>query len=149
MIKVFEGERTLTKDNNLLGKFELTGIPPAPRGTPQIEVSFAVDADGILEVSALDKGTGKTESIKVVRGEGHLTADEIDRMLREAEEYAEQDKAMMGRLMARNELESYALNLRNLMADGEGLGGRVDEDDKKSVSCLSLCRAQMSTDLRG
>ena len=86
-IQVFEGERSMTKDNRLLGKFELGGIPPAPRGTPQIEVSFDVDANGILEVSAADKATGKQQSYKITSEKGRLTDEEIERMVKEAEEY--------------------------------------------------------------
>src|ERR1700761_7443372 len=98
LIQVFEGERAMTKDNNLLGKFELTGIPPAPRGVPQIEVSFELDANGILKVTAGDKGTGKAESITITNDKGRLTQEEIDRMVAEAEEYAEEDKAMKNKI---------------------------------------------------
>merc|ERR1711907_348371 len=108
LIQVFEGERSMTKDNHLLGKFELTGIPPAPRGVPQIDVTFAVDADGILQVSAKEKGTGKEESITITAEKGRLSEDEIERMVREAEEFAEQDKEMAERVNARNGLEGYA-----------------------------------------
>ncbi|KAM7224331.1 78 kDa glucose-regulated protein [Rhypophila decipiens] len=133
LIKVYEGERPLTKNNNLLGKFELTGIPPAPKGTPQIEVSFELDANGILKVAAHDKGTGKKESVVIASDSGRLGKDEIDRMVAEAEEFHEQDKAALGRITARNELESYAFTLKNQLADEDGLGGKIDEDDKESI----------------
>ncbi|KAJ0168276.1 78 kDa glucose-regulated -like protein [Colletotrichum tanaceti] len=133
LIQVFEGERSLTKDNNLLGKFELTGIPPAPRGVPQIEVSFELDANGILKVSAHDKGTGKQESITITNDKGRLTQDEIDRMVAEAEKYAEEDKSTRERIEARNGLENYAFSLKNQANDDEGLGGKIDDEDKETI----------------
>lgn len=138
LIQVFEGERSMTKDNNILGKFELTGIPPAPRGVPQIEVSFELDANGILKVSAVDKGTGKGESITITNDKGRLTPEEIERMVAEAEKYAEEDKATRERIEARNGLENYAFNLKNQVNDEDGLGGKIDEDDKETVSSSSL-----------
>ncbi|KKA26266.1 hypothetical protein TD95_000026 [Thielaviopsis punctulata] len=134
LIQVYEGERPMTKDNNLLGKFELTGIPPAPRGVPQIEVSFDLDANGILKVSAHDKGTGKSESITITNDKGRLTQEEIDRMVEEAEKYAEEDKALKEKVEARNSLENYAFSLKNQIADEEGLGGKLDEDDKETLT---------------
>ena len=133
LIQVFEGERSMTKDNNLLGKFELTGIPPAPRGVPQIEVSFELDANGILRVSAGDKGTGKSESITITNDKGRLSQEEIERMVAEAEEFAEEDKATRARIEARNGLENYAFNLKNQVNDEEGLGGKIDDDDKETI----------------
>lgn len=133
LIQVYEGERTMTKDNNNLGKFELTGIPPAPRGVPQIEVSFELDANGILKVSAHDKGTGKSESITITNDKGRLTQEEIDRMVAEAEQYADEDKATKERIEARNGLENYAFSLKNQVNDEEGLGGKIDEDDKETI----------------
>ena len=133
LIQVFEGERSMTKDNNLLGKFELTGIPPAPRGVPQIEVAFDLDANGILKVSASDKGTGKAESITITNDKGRLSQEEIDRMVAEAEEYAEEDKAMKTKIEARNGLENYAFSLKNQANDENGLGGQIDEDDKQTI----------------
>ncbi|KAF6819303.1 78 kDa glucose-regulated protein-like protein 2 [Colletotrichum musicola] len=133
LIQVFEGERSLTKDNNLLGKFELTGIPPAPRGVPQIEVSFELDANGILKVSAHDKGTGKQETITITNDKGRLTQEEIDRMVEEAEKYAEEDKATRERIEARNGLENYAFSLKNQVNDEEGLGGKIDDEDKETI----------------
>jgi heat shock protein 5 len=133
LIQVFEGERSLTKDNNILGKFELTGIPPAPRGVPQIEVSFELDANGILKVSAHDKGTGKQESITITNDKGRLTPEEIERMVAEAEKYAEEDKATRERIEARNGLENYAFSLKNQVNDEEGLGGKIEEEDKETI----------------
>ncbi|EFX03751.1 er hsp70 chaperone [Grosmannia clavigera kw1407] len=133
LIQVFEGERSMTKDNNILGKFELTGIPPAPRGVPQIEVSFELDANGILKVSAHDKGTGKSESITINNDKGRLTQDEIDRMVAEAEKYAEEDKATRERIEARNGLENYAFSLKNQVSDEDGLGGKISEEDKETL----------------
>lgn len=136
LIQVYEGERSMTKDNNMLGKFELTGIPPAPRGVPQIEVSFDLDANGILKVHAADKGTGKAESITITNDKGRLTPEEIERMVQEAEQFAEEDKATRGRIEARNALENYAFSLKNQANDETGLGGQIDEDDKETVSTL-------------
>ncbi|KAK5083673.1 ATPase with role in protein import into the ER [Lithohypha guttulata] len=133
LIQVFEGERSMTKDNNLLGKFELTGIPPSPRGVPQIEVSFELDANGILKVSAGDKGTGKSESITITNDKGRLSQEEIERMVQEAEEFAEEDKAQREKIEARNSLENYAVSLKNQVNDEEGLGGKIDEDDKETL----------------
>lgn len=133
LIQVYEGERTMTKDNNNLGKFELTGIPPAPRGVPQIEVSFELDANGILKVTAGDKGTGNTQSITITNDKGRLTQEEIDRMVQEAEQYADEDKATKERIEARNGLENYAFSLKNQVNDDEGLGGKIDEDDKETL----------------
>lgn len=133
LIQVFEGERSMTKDNNLLGKFELTGIPPAPRGVPQIEVAFDLDANGILKVSASDKGTGKAESITITNDKGRLSQEEIDRMVAEAEEFAEEDKAMKAKIEARNGLENYAFSLKAQVGDENGLGGQIDEDDKQTI----------------
>ncbi|KAG5294347.1 dnaK-type molecular chaperone bipA [Histoplasma ohiense] len=133
LIQVYEGERPMTKDNNLLGKFELTGIPPAPRGVPQIEVSFELDANGILKVTAGDKGTGKAESITITNDKGRLSQEEIDRMVAEAAEFAEEDKAMKAKIEARNALENYAFSLKNQVNDKEGLGGKIDDDDKETL----------------
>lgn len=134
LIQVFEGERSMTKDNHLLGKFELTGIPPAPRGVPQIEVSFEVDANGILQVSAKDKGSGVSEKITITAEKGRLSEEEILRMVREAEEFAEEDKLMKKRIDARNGLEGYAYNLKNTLNDEEkGLKDKMSEDDVDAI----------------
>ena len=134
LIQVYEGERSMTKDNHMLGKFELTGIPPAPRGVPQIEVTFEVDANGILQVSAEDKGTGKAEKITITAEKGRLSEEEIERMVREAEEYAEEDKKVKERIDARNGLESYIYNLKNTLEDDEkGLSDTISAEDKKEM----------------
>ncbi|KAI9709800.1 MAG: ATPase with role in protein import into the ER [Chrysothrix sp. TS-e1954] len=135
LIQVFEGERSMTKDNNQLGKFELTNIPPSPRGVPQIEVVFNLDANGILKVSAADKGTGREESITITNDKGRLSSDEIERMVEEAEQYAEEDKANRERIEARNGLENYAFSLKNQVNDegDNGLGGKIDSDDKEAI----------------
>lgn len=135
LIQVYEGERTLCKDNNRLGKFELNGIPPSPRGVPQIEVTFELDANGILKVSATDKGTGKSESITITNDKGRLTKEEIDRMVEEAEMYAEQDAELREKIEARNSLENYAASLRNQVNDESetGLGSKIDEEDKETL----------------
>lgn len=133
LIQVFEGERAMTKDNNLLGKFELTDIPPAPRGVPQIEVSFEYDVNGLVKVSANDKGTGKSESITISNDKSRLSQDEIERMIVEAEAFAEEDKAISERVHARNDLENYVFSLKNQVHNEEGLGGKIEEDDKKAL----------------
>ncbi len=134
----------MTKDNNLLGKFDLTGIPPAPRGVPQIEVSFELDANGILKVTAGDKGTGKAESITITNDKGRLSQEEIDRMIAEAQEFAEEDKATAEKIQARNGLENYAFSLKNQANDEEGLGGKIDEDDKETVSAPSTLDCKLA-----
>merc|ERR1711912_170315 len=132
-IQVFEGERGMTKDNHLLGKFDLTGIPPAPRGQPQIEVSFEIDANGILNVAAQDKGTGKAEKITITNDKGRLNQDEIDRMVKEAEQFAEEDKKVKGKVEAKNSLENYLYSMKNTVTDKKKLGEKISEDDKKTV----------------
>jgi len=132
LIQVFEGERSMTKDNHILGKFELTGIPPAPRGQPQIEVTFEVDANGILNVAAEDKGTGKSEKITITQEKGRLSQEEIDRMVQEAEEFAEDDKKVKERIDARNALEGYTYSIRNTIED-EKLQDKIDEADKETL----------------
>jgi len=134
LIQVFEGERPRTKDNNLLGKFELSGIPPAPRGVPQIEVTFEIDANGILQVSAEDKGTGKAEKITITAEKGRLSEEDIERMVREAEEFAEEDKKVKERIDGRNGLESYLYNLKNTLDDDEkGLADKISDEDKEEL----------------
>jgi heat shock protein 5 len=135
LIQVFQGERSMTKDNQLLGKFELSDIPPMPRGQPQIEVSFEVDANGIMQVSAQDKGTGAKESITITAEKGRLSAEEIERMVQEAEEYAEEDKKMKAKIDGRNSLEGYAYNLRNTITDEEkGLADKISEEDAEAIN---------------
>merc|ERR1711991_1206799 len=112
LIQVYEGERSRTKDNNMLGKFKLGGIPPAPRGVPQIEVTFEIDANGIVNVGAEDKGTGKSESITITADKGRLSDEEIERMVNEAAEYAEEDKLEREKIEAKTSLEGYAYNMK-------------------------------------
>jgi molecular chaperone DnaK (HSP70) len=131
-IQVFEGERGMTKSNRLLGQFELTGIPPSPRGVPQIEVSFDVDANGILSISAADRGTGKSETLTITSEKGRLSEEEIERMVAEAEEFAEQDAAEKAKVQARNELEAYLYNLKNSITDT--LQGKLSDDDKSTLT---------------
>merc|ERR1712072_596634 len=134
LIQVFEGERAMTKDNHMLGKFELTNIPPAPRGVPQIEVSFEIDANGILQVSANDKGTGKSEKITITADKGRLSQEDIERMVREAEEFAEEDKKTKERIDGRNGLEGYCYNLKNTLEDEEkGIADKISEEDKETI----------------
>lgn len=135
LIQVFEGERALAKDNNRLGKFELTGIPPAPRGVPQIEVTFSLDANGILKVEATDKGTGKSESITIKNDKGRLSKEEIDRMVEDAEKYASQDAELKAKIEARNSLENYAHLLRGQLSDTSdtGFGSKLLDDDKETL----------------
>lgn len=137
LIQVFEGERSMTKDNHLLGKFELTGIPPAPRGVPQIEVTFEIDANGILQVSAEDKGTGKAETITITAEKGRLSEEDIERMVREAEEFAEEDKMVKARIDAKNGLEGYLYNLKNTIEDDEkGLADKLSDEDKEELDSI-------------
>merc|ERR1712212_543478 len=121
-IQVFEGERPMTKDNHILGKFDLNGIPPAPRGVPQIEVTFEIDVNGILRVSAEDKGTGKKEKITITNDQNRLSPEDIERMIKDSEMFAEEDKKLKERVESRNELESYAYSLKNQINDKEKLG---------------------------
>jgi len=137
LIQVFEGERSMTKDNHLLGKFELSGIPPAPRGVPQIEVTFEIDANGILQVSAEDKATGKAEKITITAEKGRLSEEDIERMVREAEEFAEEDKKVKARIDSKNGLEGYLYNLKNTLEDDEkGLADKLSEEDKEELDSV-------------
>merc|ERR1711923_101302 len=114
-IQVYEGERAMPKDNHLLGKFDLTGIPPAPRGVPQIEVTFDVDSNGILNVSAVEKGTGKAEKITITNDKGRLSKEEIERMVNDAERFKDEDDKQKERITAKNGLESYIFNLKSTL----------------------------------
>jgi len=134
LIQVFEGERAMTKDNHLLGKFEVSGIPPAPRGVPQIDVTFEVNADGVLQVTAEDQGTGKKEEIIITAEKGRLSEEEIERMVREAEEFAEEDKKLKDKIDARNGLESYLYQMQNAITDeSKGVAEKLGEDDVETV----------------
>merc|ERR1712217_598116 len=132
LIQVFEGERAMTKDNNLLGKFHLDGIPPAPRGVPQIEVTFDIDANGILNVSAQDKSAGKSNQITITNEKGRLSQAEIDRMVQEAEKYAAEDEANKSKVEAKNGLENYCFTMRNTLQE-EKLQDKFEADDKSKI----------------
>ncbi|RDW47518.1 70 kDa heat shock protein, partial [Yarrowia lipolytica] len=132
LIQVFEGERAQTKDNNILGKFELSGIPPAPRGVPQIEVTFDVDANGILNVSAVEKGTGKTQQITITNDKGRLSKEEIERMVNDAEKYKDEDEKEAARIAAKNGLESYTYSLKNTFSE-EKFKEKVDEAEREKL----------------
>jgi len=132
LIQVYEGERAMTKDNNLLGRFELSGIPPAPRGVPQIEVTFDVDANGILNVSACDKSTQKSNKITITNDKGRLSKEEIDKMVGDAEKYAAEDEKQRQRVAAKNGLESYVFGVKQALEE-PNVAGKIDADDKKKV----------------
>ncbi|XP_041357342.1 heat shock protein 68-like [Gigantopelta aegis] len=129
-IRIFEGERALTKDNNLLGKFDLTGIPPAPRGVPQIEVTFDIDANGILNVSAADKSTGKSKSITITNDRGRLSKEEIERMVNEAEKYRDEDDKHKERIGARNQFENYLFSVKGAVSEA---GDKLESSDKEAA----------------
>jgi L1 cell adhesion molecule like protein len=132
LIQVFEGERAMTKDNNLLGKFHLDGIPPAPRGVPQIEVTFDIDANGILNVSAQDKSTGKVNQITITNEKGRLSQADIDRMVSEAEKYASEDEANKKKIEAKNGLENFCYSMKNTLAE-EKLADKFEAGDKEKI----------------
>jgi len=132
LIQVYEGERGMTRDNNLLGKFELAGIPPAPRGVPQIEVTFDMDANSILNVTASDKTTGKKSNITITNDKGRLSQAEIERMVREAEQYKAQDDVTRQKVEAKNGLENYAYSLKNTIRD-EATGAKLSSEDKATL----------------
>jgi len=130
-IQVYEGERAMTRDNHSLGKFDLTGIPPAPRGVPQIEVTFDIDANGILNVSAADKSSGKSEKITITNDKGRLSADEIERMVNDAEKFKADDDKQKERIAAKNGLESYCFNMKSTLED-EKFKDKINENDQKN-----------------
>ncbi|MCL4142377.1 UNVERIFIED_CONTAM: hypothetical protein GTU68_008635 [Idotea baltica] len=132
LIQVYEGERAMTKDNNLLGKFELVGIPPAPRGVPQIEVTFDIDANGILNVSAVDKSTGKENKITITNDKGRLSKEEIERMVNEAEKYRSEDEGQREKVTAKNNLESYCFNMKSTVED-EKFKDKIPESDRSAI----------------
>merc|ERR1712002_207288 len=132
LIQVYEGERAMTKDNNLLGKFELSGIPPAPRGVPQIEVTFDVDANGILNVNAKDKSTGKDEKITIKNDKGRLSQEEVDRMVADAEKYKDEDDKQKSRIEAKNGLESYCFQIKNSVEDAN-VASKLSDADRKTI----------------
>ena len=136
-IQVFEGERAMTKDNHLLGRFDLTGIPPAPRGVPKIEVTFDIDANGILNVSAVEKSTGKNNKITITNDSGRLSAAEVEKMVQDAEKYKQEDEKQREKITAKNQLENYAYSVKNTMEDSN-VGSKTSEEDRERV--LSKCK---------
>merc|ERR1712000_781140 len=131
-IQVYEGERPMTQHNHLLGKFDLTGIPPAPRGTPQIEVSFDVDANGILNVSAVEKGSGKTEKITITNDKGRLSKEDIEKMVNEAEAFKDEDDKQKERIAAKNGLESFIFNMKSSIDQAE-VKSKLSEEELRST----------------
>jgi len=136
LIQVYEGERGMSKDCHLLGKFNLEGIPPAPRGTPQIEVTFDLDANGILNVHAMDKASGKAEKITITNDKGRLSKEEIEKMVHEAEKYKGEDEKIRKRVEAKNSLENYCFQMKNTLNE-EKLASKFTADDKKVIEDLS------------
>ncbi|XVE63049.1 hypothetical protein DITRI_Ditri06bG0168600 [Diplodiscus trichospermus] len=132
-VKVYEGERSLTKDCRELGRFDLTGIRPAPRGVPQIEITFEVDANAILHVTAEDKAAKKSQSITITNDKGRLSQEEIERMVKEAEEFAEEDRKLREKIDSRNKLETYIYNMRSSIDDKDKLADKIDPDDKEKI----------------
>ena len=132
LIQVYEGERSMTKDNHLLGKFNLEGIPPAPRGVPQIEVTFDIDANGILNVSATDKGTSKTNKITITNDKGRLSKEEIEKMVNDAEKFKGEDEMIKKKVEAKNGFANYCFQMKNTLND-ENLKEKFSEDDKKTI----------------
>ncbi|XP_070136085.1 heat shock 70 kDa protein cognate 1 isoform X2 [Drosophila bipectinata] len=141
LIQVFEGERAMTRDNNILGKFELTAIPPAPRGVPQVEVTFDIDANGILNVTALEKSTGKENRITITNDKGRLSKEDIERMVNDAESYRQADEEQRDRVNAKNQLESYCFQLRSTL-DDEQLRTRISDADRETI--LQHCNETIS-----
>ena len=132
-IQVFEGERAMTKDNHLLGKFDLNGIPPAARGVPQIEVTFELDENSILSVTAVEKGSNKQESITITNDKGRLSKEEIEQMIKDAEKFADQDKELKDKIDAKNSLDNYIHTMRNTIEDKEKLADKLEEEDKEKI----------------
>merc|ERR1712203_934279 len=132
-IQVFEGERAMTKDNHLLGKFELTGIPPAPRGVPQIEVTFDIDANGIMNVSAKESAGGKTEKIVITNDKGRLSKEEIEKMVNDAEKFKADDEKQKERISSKNGLESYCFNMKTTIED-EKMKDKISDSDRKAIN---------------
>lgn len=133
MIQVYEGERKMTKDNHLLGKFELTGIPPAPKGVPQLDVTFDIDANGILNVTAKDKGTMKMTQITITNDKGRLSKEEIEKMVNDAEKFKEEDEAIERKISAKNAFETYCNNMKHTLYE-EKLKAAFTEDEKQVIN---------------
>jgi heat shock protein 5 len=131
-IEVFEGERPMTKQNHKLGQFELSGIAPAPRGQPQIEVTFEIDSNGILNVGAHDKGTGKKEAITITNDKGRLTQEEIERMIADAEKFADEDRQVKERVDARNAFDNYMASMKTATEE-KGMSEKLDDDEKEQI----------------
>lgn len=134
-IKVFEGERAMTKDNHLLGNFELSGIPPAPRGVPKIEVTFDVDANGILNVSAVEKSIGQEKKITIRNDQNRLSKEEIDRMVSNAKEYEKDDEKLRECISARNALEAYCYQIKDTL-NNDQIASKISNDDKTKLDQL-------------
>jgi len=132
-INVFEGERALTKHNHNLGKFDMNGIPPAPKGVPQIEVTFEIDENSIMTVSAQDKATGARETITITNDKGRLTKEEIEKMISESEKFAEEDKAIKEKIDAKNSLDNYIHQMKNSIEDKDKLADKLEDDDKSAI----------------
>merc|ERR1719316_1766660 len=135
-IQGYEGERPMTKDNHKLGQFDVTGIAPAPRGVPQIEVTFEIDSNGILVVGAEDKATGNSEKITITNDKGRLTEDQIEKMIKEAEQFADEDKKVKERVDAKNAFDGYLHSMRSAVegsGDNEGLSEKLDSDEKEKI----------------
>jgi len=141
LIQVFEGERAMTKDNNILGKFELSGIPPAPRGVPQIEVTFDIDANGILNVAAVCKSTGKENKITITNDKGRLSREQIERMVEEAEAYRADDEKQRECINSKNALESYCFNMKSTMED-DSVRYKISEQERNTI--LQQCNEAIS-----
>ncbi|XP_015753981.1 PREDICTED: heat shock cognate 71 kDa protein-like [Acropora digitifera] len=150
LIQVFEGERSMTRDNHLLGKFELTGIPPAPRGVPQIEVTFDIDANGIMNVSATDKSTGKENKIVITNDKGRLSKEDIEKMVKDAEKYKAEDDQQRDKVQAKNSLESYAYNMKSTVEDDK-VKDKISEEDKTAIldKCKEVIEWLEKTDAAG
>merc|ERR1712124_55765 len=135
-IQAFEGERPMTKDNHQLGKFDMTGIAPAPRGVPQIEVTFEIDSNGMLNVGAEDKGTGKSEKITITNDKGRLTEEQIEKMIKEAEQFAEEDKKVKERVDAKNAFDGYMHSMKSAVegsGENKGLSEKLDSEEKEKI----------------
>jgi L1 cell adhesion molecule like protein len=135
-IQVFEGERARTKDNNKLGEFTLTDIPPMPRGVPQIEVSFDIDANGILNVTALEKSTGKSNKVEITNDKSRLSKEEVERMTQDADKYAKEDEDFKARIEAKNGLEGYCYSMQSIFTEDKTKDKFTDEDREAATTCI-------------